>query len=85
MVFHMKACFFTNDYHCTKWQTMTVKAKKVLNHLFNSLQQYTCLPYNTFIKLFDRKIVPIMLFGSELWALKQVHCLEALHIYACKR
>lgn len=39
----------------------------------------------TFFKLFDSKIAPIMLYGSELWALKQVKCLETLHLYACKR
>ena len=70
--------FFNNRLSLHKMaDSMTVKAKKVLYHLFNSLQQYTCLPYITFFKLFDSKIAPIMWYGSELWALKQVHCLEA--------
>ena len=26
-----------------------------------------------------------MIYGSELWGLKNVSCIEHLHIYACKR
>ena len=61
---------------------MSVKAKKAINCLLHSLHQFPCLSYSTFFKLFDSKIAPIMLYGSELWGLKNVACIE--HIYACK-
>ena len=64
---------------------MSAKAKKATITMFNSLHQFSCLPYDTFFKLFDTKISPIMLYGSELWALNNVNCIEKLHLYACKR
>ena len=64
---------------------MSVKAKKALNCLLHILHQFLCLSYSTFFKLFDSKIAPIMLYGSELWGLNNVACIENVHIYACKR
>ena len=64
---------------------MPGKAKKAINCLLHSLHQFPCLSYSTFYKLFDSKIAPIMLYGSELWGLKNVACTELVHIYACKR
>ena len=66
-------------------EAMSLKAKKALLCLFDSLQQFQCLPYRTFFKLFDSKVATILLYGSELWGLKTMPAVETVHMYACKR
>ena len=44
-----------------------------------------CLKQFFFFKLFDVKIAPILLYGSELWGTKMYDSLERVHRYACKR
>ena len=61
------------------------KAKKALIHVMHCLRRYKCLPYKTFFKFFDSKIMPIILYGSEIWGLMRPKCIELLHVYACKR
>ena len=42
------------------------KAKRVLVTLLNSLYEYGTMPKTAFFKLFDVKVLPILLYGSEL-------------------
>ena len=43
------------------------------------------IPVNTFVKVFETKICPVLLNGSELWGLQYMNCIEHVQIYACKR
>ena len=43
------------------------KAKRVLISLLNSLYNLGQLPKYVFFKLFDRKVSPVLLYGSEIW------------------
>ena len=61
------------------------KAKRVLVTLLNSLYEYGTMPKTVFFKLFDVKVLPILLYGSELWGVKQFDCIERIHYYLCKR
>jgi hypothetical protein len=38
-----------------------------------------------FFKIFDSKISPILLYGSEIWGTKNYDVIESIHTYACKR
>ena len=62
-----------------------VKAKRVLISLLNSLYDLGQLPTNVFFTLFDRKISPVLLYGSEIWGFKRREWIELVHRYACKR
>ena len=62
-----------------------VKAKRVLISLLNSLYDLGQLPTNVFFTLFDRKISPVLLYGSEIWGFKRRESIELVHRYACKR
>ena len=53
--------------------------------ILSSLFPYGNLSKTTFFKLFDVKIMPILLNGSELWGTKMYDSLERVHRYACKR
>ena len=37
------------------------------------------------MNIFDVKICPILLTGSELWGVQTMNCFESVHTYACKR
>jgi len=77
---------FTNRMSLYKMsEAVSIKAKTVLNFILNSLSKLPCTPVNTFMKIFDVKVCPILLYGSELWGLKPMNCLESVQVYACKR
>ena len=66
-------------------EDLASKAKRVLVTLLNSLYEYGTMPKTVFFKLFDVKILPILLYGSKLWGVKHFDCIERVHYYLCKR
>ena len=66
-------------------EDLASKAKRILVALLNSLYEYGTIPKTVVFKLFDVKILPILLHGSELWGVKQFDCIERVHYYLCKR
>lgn len=66
-------------------ESMAVKAKRVFLYVLNSIKDYKCLLYKVFFKSFDTKISPILLYGSEIWGLDEYHCVENVHVFACKQ
>ena len=61
------------------------KAKRVLISLLNSLYYWGQLPKDVFFKLFDRKVSPVLLYGSEIWGFIKREPIGVVHRYACKR
>ena len=47
------------------------KGKHVLVSLLSSLYEYGQMPKHIFFKLFDMKVVPILLYGSEIWGYRE--------------
>ena len=77
---------FTNRLSLFKMAEMSsVKAKKVLMYIFSSFVKLPYIPVNTFFKVFDSKVCPVMLYGSEIWGLQYMNCIEQVQLYACKR
>ena len=35
--------------------------------------------------MYDAQILPILMYGSELWGLQQFAVIEKTHMFACKR
>ena len=63
----------------------SVKGKRVLISILSKLYQYGQLPKEVFFKIFDTKICPILLYGSELWGIEKQVAIERVQTYACKR
>ena len=63
----------------------SVKAKRALIAVMNSLYKCGQLPSSIFFKLFDTKIKPILLYGSELWGYSKRDTTEIVQRYACRR
>ena len=78
--------YFTNRLSTINMaEAMSTKAKCVLAQILNTFSELHYVPYHTFFKVFDSKISSILLYGSEIWGLKHMSCIEKIHIYACKR
>jgi len=50
--------------------SMAIKCKKVLMSLLNSLYEYMPFSNECYFKIFDAKVTPILLYGSELWGIQ---------------
>ena len=61
------------------------KAKRVLNSLLNSLYNLGQLPKDVFFKVFDRKVSPVLLYGSDICSFTKREPVEVVHRYAYKR
>jgi hypothetical protein len=64
---------------------LCMKSKRILTSILKSLYQYGQLPSSTFFKIFDTKICPQLLYGSEIWGIESKDELERCQYYACKR
>ena len=60
------------------------KGKRVLVSLIASLYDYGQMPKHVFFKLFDAKVVPILVYGSDIWSFKRYDILEQVQNYACR-
>jgi hypothetical protein len=43
------------------------------------------MTHDTFFKIFDAKVQPILLYSSEIWGLERLENIENIHLMACKR
>ena len=64
---------------------LATKGKRVLVSILSSLHQYGTLDKNSFFKIFDTKVCPILLYGSEIWGLGMRENIERIQYYLCKR
>ena len=61
------------------------KAKQAIHEILSSLKKIDCYNLDVFTKLFDSKVKPILLYGSELWGCSQFDQIEKVHLFALKR
>ena len=61
------------------------QAKKLFLGITRHLHNLSNLSYETFFKIFDTKISPVLLYGSEVWGFYKSKAIELVHLYACKR
>ena len=59
------------------------KGKRELVSLISSLYDYGQMPKHVFFKLFDTKVVSILVYGSDIWGFKRYDILEQVQNYAC--
>ena len=61
-----------------------LKAKRAFISILNSLYKFGQLPSAVFFKLFDTKVKPVLLYGSELWGHTDMESVEIVNRYPCK-
>ena len=65
-------------------ENLACKAQQIVSKI-----RYLCNRYETFtsqilFKIFDIKIKPIILYGSEMWGVRKYNEIEHVHIHFCK-
>ena len=64
---------------------LVAKGKKAIIYLRKAFQKYRETTGETFFKIFDSKVQPILLYPSEIWGLQRLENIEKIHLMACKR
>lgn len=72
---------FSSRLSWSKWaDNQACKASKIIfkiRNMFNRLESINC---TTALKIFDAKIKPMVLYGSEIWGTKAYECIEHIQI-----
>jgi len=58
------------------------KAFYLVSRIFQNCKEMSS---TTFFRIFDTKVVPILLYSSEIWGYQRLDKLERVHMLACKR
>ena len=82
---YVGVCFFSSLSLTKMANENATKGKRALNGILLSLYKYGQLSNSVFFKLFDSKIGPVLLHGSEIWGYQELPCIESVHRHACKR
>lgn len=65
-------------------KTLASQASKALYSVKSSLLQYGDISVNVLFKIFDSKILPVLLYGSEVWFNHIAPDIEQVHNQFCK-
>ena len=63
-------------------KTLAQQSRKALMGICRATRKIGMLPHNTFFKIFDAMILPILTYGSEVWGFEKHDSLERIHYYA---
>ena len=61
------------------------KAKGRIVNIFRALYRLGSIDLSIFFKLFDSQVKPILLYGAEIWGIKQRDIVEKVQLFACKK
>ena len=64
---------------------MANKARKGVTDIFRMLWRLGDFSAPIFFKMFDAQIKPMLLYGSEIWGLKEYKSVEKVHTFALKK
>ena len=64
---------------------LAAKAKIRTSQILKCLWRLGNVPRNVFFKMYDAQILPILMYGSELWGFQQFAVIKKAHMFACKR
>ena len=65
--------------------TLVKKGKKAVFGLNSALANLPEMTKQTFFKIFDAKVQPILLYAAEVWGCTRMDLIERVHLLACKR
>ena len=65
--------------------TLAGHAQKAIFQLNKYLYKFTFLSPRHKLDLFDKLLLPILNYGSEVWGFSQANAIERVHLQFCKR
>ena len=63
----------------------SLKAKRAFLAIFSKLYEFGQLPCHVFFNIFNTKIIPILLYGAEIWGNIDQTSVNRLQTYVCRR
>ena len=60
------------------------QAKKVWISILRQSSILNDLTFKTHFKIFDTKVIPILVYGAEIWGMKVHDQIEKVNLFACK-
>ena len=66
-------------------ENLTIKAKKCVVEICRMMWRLGCSSPTIFFKLFDARVVPMLLYAAEIWGAHNFNQVEKVHLFACKR
>ena len=76
--------FTTKVSLCQGVSPLAAKGKKATYDCVRVFRKFSELTRQTFFKMFDVQIQPIVLYGSEVLGLQRIDVIEKVHTFACK-
>ena len=64
---------------------LVVKGKKAVYLICRAFQKCKQMVQRVFFRVFESKVLSILLYSSEIWGLERLECIEKVHLLACKR
>ena len=61
------------------------RAKGRIINIFRALYRLGKIDWGVFFKIFDSQVKPMLLYGSEIWGMRNREIIEKVHLYACKK
>ena len=61
-----------------------IKGKRILVSILAKLYKYGQISNEVFLKIFDTKISPVLMYRAEIWDTDYQQAVERVHYYACK-
>ena len=75
--FNTKGTFSETKVHLSE------QATKAMFSLLKKWQQFD-IPVDLMLELFDKSVVPILLYGCEVWGFENIDIIERIHLKFCK-
>ena len=77
--------FTTNGQNYQTQLALSEQANKAVFQLHKNISSFSSMPVSNILDLFDKLIVPILNYGSEVWGFHQARDIERVHLSFCKR
>ena len=76
--------FSTRDSWSKGVLTLVDQARKSFNIVKRFLNSVRCDDINTWFKMYDVIVKPVLCYGAEIWGYRVWDCIEQFHTYVCK-
>ena len=82
---YLGVVFTTGGSFSDAQNTLAGQAQKAIFTLSKYLQKFTFIPPKHKLDLFDKMILPILNYGSEVWGFGQANSIERIQLQFCKK
>ena len=79
------SCILLWEVFLENQKTLAGQAQKAVFPVMKLLNKFDNVTHDIYCDLFDKIIMPILCYGSEVWGFHKVEAIERVHLQFCKR